>query len=180
MHILALIVTLLLAAGTWYARLKMVGRVAKDAKGLADRLRNAPRQFAFMRRARHVGLKAVDDPTEAAAILLALVSGAQVSEQLSDRSKAVFLEETGLLFDLTAPEAEALLVHAFWMIRSVELPLPVARRMTKAIVQAPGIGAKELVDLDSILVIMSEANGASELAAREVLQAYRNVAGLSV
>lgn len=180
MHILALIVTLLLAGATWYARLKMVGRAAKDAKGLADRLRNAPRKFAFMRRARHIGLKAVDDPTEAAAILLALVSGARDREQFSDRSEMVFLEETGLLFDLTPPEAEALLVHAFWMIRSVELPLPVAKRMTKTIVQTPGIGAKELVDLDSILVIMSEANGASELAARELLQTYRNVAGLSV
>lgn len=180
MHIVILVLGLLIGLATWYSRLRMLGRFAKDAKGLADRLGNAPRKFAFMRRAKHTGLKSVDDPTEAAAILMVLVSGARNQEELNERSRAVFSEETAELFDLSESEADALLTHACWMVRSVDLPLPVARRMTKMIVKTPGIGSKELIDLDSMLVIMSEANGPSELVARELLQVYRDVAGLSV
>ena len=180
MHIVLLVIGLLVGLATWYSRLRMLGRVARDAKGLADRLGNAPRKFAFMRRAKHTGLKAVDDPTEAAAILMVLVSGARTEEEMSEQSRNVFAAETVDLFDLSQTDAEALLTHACWMIRSVDLPLPVARRMTKTIVKTPGIGAKELVDLDSMLVIMSEADGPTELVARELLQVYRDVAGLSV
>jgi len=180
MHIVFAIIAVLVGIVTWYSRLRMLGRIGRDAKGLAERLGNAPRKFAFMRRAAHTGLKAVDDPTEAAAILLVLLSGARAIEEMSEQSRAVFIAETSSLFDLSASEADALLIHAFWMIRAVDLPLPVAKRMTKVIVQTPGIGAKELVDLDSMLVIMSEANGETELVARKLLQIYRDIAGLSV
>lgn len=180
MHITVMILGVVVAIVTWYSRFRMIGQVAKDAKGLADRLGNAPRKFAFMRRSRQTGLKAVDDPTEAAAILMVLVSGARTPEDLSEQSRTVFTEEVTALLDLSQAEADALLTHAVWMVRAVDLPLPVARRMTKVIVKTPGIGSKELIDLDSILVIMSEANGPSELGGRELLQVYRDVAGLSV
>ena len=178
MHILIAILTVLGAAAAWYYRLKLIGGAAKDVGKLAGRVVNAPRKFAFMHRAGRVGLKAVDDPREAAAILMALVAGGEGSRSVSAMARDVMEEEVAQQFELETGEAEALIVHALWMLRDVEVPAGVAERMARIVITTPGIGPKELVDLDEMLVAVSEADGAAGAGALKLLQIYRDQAGL--
>lgn len=178
MHILIAAIAFLAALATWYARLKRIGSAARDIGKVAQRVRNAPRKFAFMRRAATSGLKSVSDPREAAAILMVLVAGSGQGRQLETAQSDRIQEETRQAFELTPEEAEALLTHAVWMVREVDVPGGVAARMAQIIVRSPGIGAKELVDLDTMLVAITEAVGAPAPEQLQLLQVYRDKAGL--
>lgn len=178
MHILIGILTLLGALTTWYFRLRRLGSAAKGATRLAQRVRNAPRKFAFMRRAENTGLKAVEDPREAASVLMVLVAGGYGEGPLADGYKVAIRSEVKTEFKLDDEEAEALLVHAIWMLRDVEEPSGVAGRMARVIVGTPAIGAKELIALDTMLIQISEASGTPGEEALFLLQIYRDQAGL--
>ncbi|MEO1406593.1 MAG: hypothetical protein AAFV54_08890 [Pseudomonadota bacterium] len=178
MHIVIAIVTAIGVIAAWYYRLKMIGGAARDVVKVADKVTNMPRKFSFMRRAAHTGLKAVDDPREAATILMILVAGAEGGKRLSDHQRSVILCETAEHFDLTEEEAEDLLVHAQWMVRDVQVPAGVGERMARVVITTPGIGPKELVDLDAMLVAVSEANGTAGSEGLKMLQIFRDQAGL--
>ncbi|MEO0881649.1 MAG: hypothetical protein AAFY34_02850 [Pseudomonadota bacterium] len=178
MHIVIAIVTAIGVIAAWYYRLKMIGGAARDVARVADRVVNMPRKFSFMRRAAHTGLKAVDDPREAAAILMVLVAGGEGGNELTDHQRAVIMEETAEQFDLDEEEAEALLVHAQWMVRDVQVPAGVGERMARIVITTPGIGPKELVDLDAMLVAVSEADGTAGSEGLKMLQVFRDQAGL--
>lgn len=175
MHILIGLLTLLGAIAVWYYRLKMIGGAARDIGRAAERVMNAPRKFAFMRRANQTGLKGVEDPREAASILMVLVGG---GSKLSPEARQTIEAETIKKFDLDAEEADALVTHALWMVRDVEVPTGVTMRMAQVVIATPGIGPKELVDLDEMLIAVSEANGAADASALKLLQIYRDRAGL--
>ncbi|MEO1475803.1 MAG: hypothetical protein AAFS13_05425, partial [Pseudomonadota bacterium] len=134
MHILIAILTALGALAAWYYRLKMIGGAAKDIGRVAERVANAPRKFAFMQRAAQTGLKSVDDPREAAAILMVLVAGGQGGKVLTDPQRDVIMAETAEHFELNDEEAEALLVHAQWMVRDVEVTSGVGERMARIVI----------------------------------------------
>ncbi|MEL6324324.1 MAG: hypothetical protein AAGJ29_05845 [Pseudomonadota bacterium] len=178
MHILIAILTALGVAAVWYSRLKAMGGMARDVGQVAEKVVNAPRKFAFMRRAGHTGLKTVEDPREAAAILMTLIAGAGQGRTISHAAGDVIMEETAKEFDLDEEEADALLSHALWMVRDVAVPDGVAARMAQVVISTPGIGPKELVDLDAMLVAVTEADGAAGSDKLKLLQVYRDRAGL--
>lgn len=178
MPILIATITLLAAIATWYFRVKRIGMAAREVREMTRRAANAPRKFAFMRRAKMVGLKAVKDPREAAAILLVLVGGARADAALHDSTEKVILQELGSVMKLSESHAEDLLAHAVWMVREVDVASGVVRAMSQIIVKAPEIAAKELVDLDSMLVAVTEASGQVHDEPLRLLQVYRDQAGL--
>ena len=51
-------------------------------------------------------------------------------------------------------------------------------RLSKLVVNAPQLGPKEVVDLDAMLVAVSEAEGLPTRAQLRLLQVYRDMAGL--
>ncbi|MEM6410982.1 MAG: hypothetical protein AAF683_05560 [Pseudomonadota bacterium] len=178
MHIVIAIVTAIGVIAAWYYRLKMIGGAARDVAKMADSVANIPRKFSFIKRAGHTGLKAVDDPREAATILMVLVAGGEGGKELTDHQRDVIMGETADHFDLDQDEAEAILVHAQWMVRDVEVPAGVGERMARVVITTPGIGPKELVDLDAMLVAVSEADGTAGSEALKMLQIFRDQAGL--
>ena len=178
MHILIGLLTLLGGLAAWYLRLKAIGTAAKDIGNMAERAVNMPRKFAFARKASHTGLKTVEDPREAAAILLVLIAGGHQEQDLKDAQIDIIHSETSTAFELTDEEADALLTHAVWMVRDVDVPAGVMKRMAQIIVKTPAIGAKELVELDAMLVATSEALGTPEDEQLALLQIYRDQAGL--
>lgn len=179
MHILILIVTILGGLATWYWRLKALGHVARDAGKVAQRVRNAPRKFAFMHRAGKTGLKAVNDPMEAGAILMVLMAGGHGDQPLTPEQLRVMKAEARKVFNLDTSDAEDLITHAVWMVRDVDLVSGVVLRMTQIIKQAPGIDAAELVDLYEMLEAVSLATGAADAEQSRILDLYRNKVGLS-
>lgn len=178
MHIIIGILTLLGGLAAWYYRLKMIGTAAKDVTRLAQRVRNAPRKFTFMRRVGSVGLKAVNDPREAAAILMVLIAGGYGERPLKDAAVKTIKREIAGAFELNSEEAGQFITHAVWMLRDVEAPSGVAARMAQVIIRAPAIGAKEVVDLDTMLIAVSEADGLPDEDTLRLLQIYRDRAGL--
>jgi len=180
MHILIAVFTALAALATWYLRLKAIGTAARDVGKVAQRVRNAPRKFAFMSRAGKTGLKAVDDPLEAGAILMVLVAGAHAGRGLATEQERVIEAEARKVFELSSEDAVELMTHAVWMVRDVDLVSGVVLRMTQVIKQAPGIGAAELVDLHEILEAVSTAMGEPDTEQARILELYRNKVGLTV
>ena len=180
MHIIIAIFTVISALAIWYMRLKAIGGAAKDIKRAAQSVRNAPRKHAFKRRANKTGLKAVEDPMEAGAILMVLVAGVRANAALAPAYNEAIRSDMRTVFELDEVEAEDLITHAVWMVRDVELVSGVVIRMVDVIRRAPGIGAAELVDMYEMLQRVSEADGAPSEEQGHILGLYRNKVGLGV
>ncbi len=174
MHILIGFITLLAAAAAWYWRFKMISGAAREIGGLARDAANLPRRLRFTQRARQGGLKVVEDPREAAAILMALVGRRE--GDVSEAALSVMQREVEEAFEFDEEESGGLVRHALWMVREVVSPRPVVVRMSRVVLG--GVSPKEVVDLDSILVAVSEADGAPTADQLALLQTYRNTAGL--
>ena len=178
MHILGLIIMLLISAAVWYSRLKALGGAARDAGKVAQRVRNAPRKFAFKHRAGQTGLNAVDDPREAATILMVLVSGAFAAEPLDDVHRNLMDKEIMAAFEFSLKEADELITLALWRVQDVDFPQATARRMSKLIARDPDLPHAAKADLDDILGKLLKARWDAAPVCEEVVDIYRNSVGL--
>jgi len=178
MHIIGLVLMALVSIAVWYSRLKAVSGAARDAGKVVRRVRNAPRKFAFMHRVGRTGLRAVDDPREASAILMVLMAGGYREKPMDPEYERVIQEEAAKVFQLNAGEAEDLMIHAVWMTRDVELVSGVVLRMTQMIKQTPGIGPTELVDLYEMLDAVGRALSGPNEEQKRILDLYRSKVGL--
>lgn len=177
MHILLGLITVLAAIGFWVWRLQMAKRRLDAAADVARTVANAPRRIAFKYRAGEGGLDLIDDPREAAAIMmmqLALARGGTLTARQGDVIEAEIREN----FQYTAPEAEDLAAHAAWVCQSCPPAPDAMTRLSRKIVNAPQLGPKEVVDLDAMLVAVSEAEGLPTREQLTLLQVYRDLAGL--
>jgi hypothetical protein len=177
MHILLGLITVLAAIGFWVWRLQMAKRGLDAAADVARTVANAPRRIAFKYRAGKGGLDLIDDPREAAAIMMmqvALARGGPLTPLQGDVIEAEIREH----FEATPAEAEEMAAHASWVCQSCP-PAPEAMtRLSRKIVNAPQLGPKEVVDLDAMLVAVSEAEGLPTREQLALLQVYRDLAGL--
>ena len=77
MHIIGILIGIIGFVAVWYWRLKMLGDVAKDGRKVAETIVNLPRRMMFKHRSGKGGLDVVDDPREAATILMLEVAMAR-------------------------------------------------------------------------------------------------------
>mgnify|MGYP001792424656 CR=1 FL=1 len=178
MHILFAFLGLLAALAVWYWRLRMLGRVARGGIEVAETVANLPRRIAFKRKSGKSGLQIVDDPREAATILMLQV--AQAGRALSEKQKASIQAEIVNNFEFTDTEADELIEHALWISAEAGKPHATVSRMTDFVQHAPGLGPKEIVDLDGMLVSVSEAEGSPDPEQLDLLALFRRKAGLRV
>ena len=178
MHILAAIFGFLTFIAIWYWRLKMLGGVARDGMKMAEAAVNLPRKMRFRNMSRKGGLKVVEDPREAAAILMLEI--AQARGTLTERQEAVIRAEIMQQFEFDEADAQSLIAQAGWLARDAGAAHAVVSRMTDFVQNAPGMGSKEMVDLDGMLVIISEAEGSPTPEQLDLLAIFRQKAGLRV
>ena len=178
MHILIAVVTILSAIATWFYRLRRIGRAAGEVTKLAKKARNAPRKMSFKRRARKTGLKAVEDPMEAGAILMVLMAGVRTNKALGAPYRDIILNEMETVFQLDQADAADLVTHAVWMVRDVELVSGVFLRMVDIVKRAPDIGATELVDLYEMLQRVGQADGPYNDEQQHMIGLYCNKIGI--
>ena len=178
MHILIAILSLLAALAVWYWRLRMLGRIARGGVEVAETVANLPRRIAFKRKSGKSGLQIVDDPREAATILMLQV--AQAGGALTEKQKISIQTEIVDNFEFSETEADELIEHAQWISEDAGKPHATVSRMTDFVQHAPGLGPKEIVDLDSMLGSVSEAEGSPEPAQLDLLALFRRKAGLRV
>lgn len=177
MHILLGLIAILATIGFWIWRLQMAKRGLDAAVDVAQTVANAPRRLAFKYKSGKGGLDLIDDPREAAAIMMmqvALARGGPLTPLQSDVIEAEIREH----FEATPSEAEDMAAHAAWVCQSCPPPQETMSRLSRLIVNSPQLGPKEVVDLDAMLVAVSEAEGLPVRAQLALLQVYRDLAGL--
>ena len=177
MHMLIGLLAVLTAIGVWAWRLRMAKRGLDVATDIAKTVASAPRRLAFKYRMGKGGLGLIDDPLEAAAIMLmqvALARGGPLTPLQSDVIEAEMCEH----FQYLPSEAENLAAHAAWVSKSCPPATVTMTQLSKLIVNAPQLGPKEVIDLDAMLVAVSEAEGVPTRAQLALLQVYRDLAGL--
>lgn len=177
MHMLIGLLAVLTAIGVWAWRLRMAKRGLDVATDISKTVASAPRRLAFKYRMGKGGLDLIDDPREAAAIMLiqvALARGGPLTPLQSDVIEAEMCEH----FQYLPSEAENLAAHAAWVSQSCPPATVTMTQLSKLIVNAPQLGPKEVIDLDAMLVAVSEAEGVPTRAQLALLQVYRDLAGL--
>lgn len=177
MHVIIAALAILTAVAVWTWRLRMARRGLDELAEVAKTVANAPRRLAFKWRAGKGGIELIEDPREAAAIMMmmmALARGGPLSPQQAD----VIEDEIRAHFSFSESEAEDLAAHAAWVAGSQLPGEEQMRRLSRLVVNAPQLSPKEVVDLDTMLVAVSEAEGLPTRAQMALLQIYRDMAGL--
>ncbi|MEZ5999800.1 hypothetical protein [Hyphomonas sp.] len=177
MHILLFILSVLVAIGVWSWRIRMAREGLREAGKIAQTAINLPRKMAFRYRAGRGGLSLIQDPREAAAIMMMEVARAR-GGPLTEKQTASIDREIMHHFEFSQDEADALTAHAAWVTNSAPPPAETMRKLSQLIVSSSVLGPKEVVDLDSMLVSVSEAEGLPTRDQLALLQVYRDKAGL--
>ncbi|MEQ9436768.1 hypothetical protein [Hyphomonas sp.] len=177
MQFLIGILGILVAIGIWSWRLRMAREGARAAADMARTAASLPRRMAFKYRSGRNGLDLIDDPREAAAIMMMELARAR-GGPLTDRQSDSMTEEMMQHFNFTRDEAHELVGHAAWVTNKAPLPQETMRRLSQKIVSDRYLGPKEVVDLDSMLVAVSEAEGTPTRDQLSLLQIFRDRAGL--
>ena len=178
MHIIFALIGFLGFLAVWYWRLKALQEVARDGRKVVETVANLPRKMRFKNRSGKGGLGVVDDPREAAAILMLEI--AQARGTLTERQEAIIRGEIMHHFDFQETDANALLAQAGWLSRNAGASHVVMSKMTDFVRSSPGMSGKELVDLDGMLVAISEAEGDPTESQLDLLTIYREKTGLRV
>ncbi|MCA8900948.1 MAG: hypothetical protein KDA53_06815 [Hyphomonas sp.] len=155
----------------------MARGAAHEAFKVAEAAANMPRKLAFRYKASKNGLSLIQDPREAAAIMMMEIARARGGPVTERQSEAIELE-IRQNFAFSAMEAEDLAAHAAWVTNSAPPPGETMRRLSALIINSPDLGPKEVVDLDAMLVNVSEAEGVPTRDQLALLQVYRDKAGL--
>lgn len=176
MHIVGLIIAIASGIALWTWRAQRMAEAARELEGIAKTAANLPRKLAFKRKTGKAGLQLVDDPREAATILMVEIgrAGREWSRETRDVIEDIIIRE----FELESEDAEALIAHASFLLRDGPVADAVVTRMSKMILQQDAIGPKEIVDLDGMLVAVSEADGLPNADQLALLQTFRNLVGL--
>ncbi|WP_084399312.1 TerB family tellurite resistance protein [Henriciella aquimarina] len=175
MHILLSLLGILLALAVWYWRIKMISGAARDGYRFAKRV-SGRRAGAKAGRSFRGGLGAVNDPREAAAIMMLNI--AQTRGPANDRQEAAIRAEMIDHFGFSDAEAHDLLRQA--RRRSGALPArTIMARMSQVITSTPGMTRKEYDDLCAMLENVAVAGGEVSEAEADLIQIWRRKAGLN-
>lgn len=178
MHIIVALLGILGFIAVWYWRLKMLQQVARDGRKMAETVANLPRKMRFKHRSGKGGLAVVDDPREAATILMLEI--AQARGTLTEKQEAAIRGEIMHHFEFPEDDANELIAQAGWLSRNGGASHVVMSKMTDFVRHSPGMTNKELVDLDGMLVAVSEAEGDPMPSQLNLLVIYREKTGLRV
>ena len=178
MQFIAILVGFLGFIAVWYWRLRMLSQVAKDGRKVVETVANLPRKMRFKNKSGKGGLAVVDDPREAATILMLEI--AQARGTLTAKQEATVRGEIMHHFEFPEGDASQLIAQAGWLSRNAGASHIVMSKMTDFERNRPGMTNKELVDLDGMLVVVSEAEGDPTDSQLDLLTIYRDKTGLRV
>ena len=178
MHILGIIFGILTAIGIWSWRLRMAKRGLDETRKFAQAARNYPRKRRFESKVKQAGLDAIEDPREAATVMMMEV--ARAAGEVTTEHKAVMRAEIMQNFELSEEDANELVVAAGWLGRDAPAPHVVMQKMSRFVLNFPGLGPKQFVDLSNMLdeVALIEGGPFEEQVA--LIRIYRENAGLRV
>jgi hypothetical protein len=177
MHIIALLFALVGGIAFWAWRLKALRDAARDTSDVAQTVINAPRRIAFRYKTGKGGLDVIEDPREAAAVMMVAVAKAP-SATVTARQETVIEAEISRLFELGAAETSDLFDHAVWVNNTSPDSTALMHKLSQILVSSPQLGPKDIIDFDAMLVAVSEAEGLPKREQLALMQVFRDKAGL--
>ncbi len=155
-------------------RISMASQGARAIGDAAGEVANLPRKMRFRSRANQKGLSVVDDPREAAAILLLGIarSGCEVTVEDKVGIRAVMMQR----FELGEDDANELLARAAWLSEGLHNPDDGIARMTQLIARTTS--PRELSELAAMLETIASTDGNPTVAQENYLAQYPRRAGL--
>lgn len=175
MHIALAILGALGAIGIIVWRISLAIQGARVIGEAAGEVANLPRKMRFRSKANRKGLAMVDDPREAAAILL--LGAARAGGEVTLEDKTAIRAEVARRFEMSDGEAEELLARAAWVSSALHNPEDGIARMTQLIAQR--LSARELGELAAMLEVVAATGGTVSPSQEAYLAQYRHRAGLA-
>jgi len=175
MHIILGLIGLLGAVGAIAWRINMAMRGAEVVKDAAETAINLPRKMRFQAKANRQRLSAVDDPREAAAVLL--LGMARAGGEVTTEHKQAIRSEMERLFQSNSATNEELLARATWFSANVADPRDLIPRMADFLTRQ--VGSDELENVAAMLTVIAKVEGEPGHDQSEFLRRYRQRAGLS-
>lgn len=146
MHILGVILAALGVVLFILWRMQQAANASRDIADAADEVRGLMRGWSWRRKANTNPLDLIDDPREAAAVLM--VAAAQSDAPISERERAAMLEQMVVRFGATQGQADELLARARWLAREATDPGEVMRRLYGVVSEKLGPGQRaELIEM---------------------------------
>lgn len=174
MHILLGILGIVGAAAFWIWRINAAAQAARELGDLAGEAANLPRKMRFRSKAKKRGLDVIDDPREAAAVML--LNAARAGGEVSVETKTLIRREMERAFDIGPDQSGELLSRAAWHSSGVLEPVDVVRRMTDFLVA--NVSREALADLATLIARIVSAESGPAHEQKLFLLRYRERAGL--
>jgi uncharacterized tellurite resistance protein B-like protein len=174
MHIVLGLLGLLAAIGAIAWRINMAMTGAEIIKDVAQTTANLPRKMRFKAKANRQRLSAVEDPREAAAVLL--LGMARAGGEVTKEHKQTIRSRMEIEFGVTQAISEELLARASWYSANVADPADLVPRMADFL--AKHVGAPELAQVSTMLETIASVEAESNPDQDEFLRRYRQKAGL--
>ncbi len=177
MHLLGIIIAVATAI-FWVTR---AARGAKDVVDVANTLRNMPRKMRFKNKAVKRGLDLIDNPMEAATVLMVCVAklsdyAAAHDGLISGASSGRVIEILKSYMKISAVEADELLTQMRWSVKGLAQPDTALAPMTTVL--SGLIRRAEADDLSDMLTKVSRADGTPNPEQRAFIARVRERLGL--
>lgn len=176
MHIVLAVLSLVGVIAVWYWRLKMLSHASRDAKKVVETVVNTPRRLKFRHKTSRTGLAVVQDPREAATIMMVTI--AQASGGLSDEHRTAIKGNILRHFKMQAGPADELIEQAIWFSRSGNRPETVVRKMAAYL--QPVLREQEQADLAEMLEDVALIGGEPHDDQVYLIGLYLKAVGLSL
>ena len=179
MHIIAIIIAI--ASAIWWISRAVKG--AGDVVNAANILRNLPRRRRFQKQADKRGIDLINNPMEAATILM--ISVAKLSDYAAAHEGLISGASTGRIIEtlksymkISAVEADELLTQMRWVVQGLAQPETALAPMTNIL--STKIVRAEADDLSDMLRKISHADGKPNSEQRMFITRVRERLGLGV
>jgi uncharacterized tellurite resistance protein B-like protein len=155
MHILAAIGAALGVALFVLWRMQQASNAVRDVADAAGEVRSLFRRWSWRRKANVNPLDLVEDPREAATVMMVIV--AQTDGALTDKERAVIQAQISEHFGATSRQADELMARGRWLVQHSVDASEVFRRLAPSIRKSCSVSERE--DLIGMLKAVAAAEG---------------------
>lgn len=177
MPVLIAILGFVTAISVWYWRYKRVSEAADEVIDLAKTAVNLPRRLRFLQKTRKNGLALVQDPRDAATVLMLEVAKASGGLTLEHQGHILHLLQTEL--DMEVQEAEETMVNAGWISKDAPSSQHVVEKMTQVIAKSDVLGETERQGLYRMMINVAEIGQPCSPQQQALIDLYITKGGLA-
>ena len=179
MHIIGLIIAV--ASAIWW--ISRAARGAQDVANMAQGLANMPRRNRFRNKAAKRGIDLIDDPREAATILMVCVArlskyAQQNAGAVSDASLQKIAGVLQSYMKISGREADELVTQMRWSAQDLVQPETALLPMSNIL--RDSVNHAEAEDLSDMLREISHADGNATPAQKAFIEKFRQRTGLAI